>query len=368
MSFATQTLVWALLVGGAAVWAVVPWWRTGQSDLRRLAPLALAGVFTLVWLTRLGFFGQAHVVYLLITTVPACLVVGALTTADGRAWARSGFGAMAVVVLAIPPTLGLYASHVEPFWLATDEVEAPVDAGAGLRVGVLADLQTPEVGEYERDAVASLLATEPDLILIPGDLWQMADEQIIDDWPIFSDLVQEMVDAVGHVVIVEGDTDHIGWLERIEERTGAVVVHDRIVRLEIDGTDVVVGGTQLLTGEPPRASAEVLAQLAAIEAESPDEVLTIALSHRPDVVTWLPGRVDLVVAGHTHGGQIQVPFFGPLVTFSDVPRDVAAGGLHTVEDQVLYVSTGVGRERKDAPQIRFNARPSIGVIDLVAAG
>ena len=224
------------------------------------------------------------------------------------------------------------------------------------------------MGEYERDAVARLIATEPDLILIPGDLWQMSDEQIVDDWPIFSDLVQEMVDAIGHVVIVEGDTDHIGWLERIEERTGAIVVHDRITRLEIDGTEIVIGGTQLLTGEPPRASVDVRAQLAAIEAEAPDEVVTIALSHRPDVVTWLPGPVDLAVAGHTHGGQIQVPFFGPLVTFSDVPRDVAAGGLHTVDEQLLYVSTGVGRERKDAPQIRFNARPSIGVIDLVGEG
>ncbi|MEM8709237.1 MAG: metallophosphoesterase, partial [Actinomycetota bacterium] len=230
------------------------------------------------------------------------------------------------------------------------------------RIGVLADLQTPAVGDYERDAVAELLATEPDVILVPGDLWQMSDEQIIEDWPVFSDLVQEMVDAVGHVVIVEGDTDHIGWLDRIGERTGALVAHDRVVELDVDGTRVVIGGTQLLVGQPTRATADTLAELAAAES---DDVLTIALSHRPDVVFWLPDPVDLVVSGHTHGGQIQLPFFGPLVTFSSVPRDVAAGGLHDVDEQPIYVSTGVGRERKQAPQIRFNARPSIGVLDLV---
>lgn len=364
MSFATQTLVWAIVVGSATVWAVVPWWRDRRLDGRRLVPLAATGVVTLVWLATLGFFGVAHVVYLLVTGVPACVVIAALLVPDGRAWVRTRGGGAATALLALPPMLGLYASHVEPFWLAVDRVDVAVDAGAGLRIGVLADLQTPEIGEYERDAVARLLAAEPDLIVIPGDLWQMSDEQIVEDWPIFSDLVAEMVDAVEHVVIVEGDTDHIGWLERIEERTGAHVAHDRVVRLEIGETHVVIGGTQLLPAAPTRPSADALAELAAAES---DGVLTIALSHRPDVVSWLAGPADLVIAGHTHGGQIQVPGLGPLVTFSDVPRHVAAGGLHEIDGQPIYVSTGVGRERKDAPQIRFNARPSIGVLDLVPA-
>ncbi|MEO0493982.1 MAG: metallophosphoesterase [Actinomycetota bacterium] len=361
MSLATQTLLWAVVVGIAAAWVGVGLVQ-GDLDRRRLVPVGLAGVVTLLWLSRLGFFGVAHVVYLLATVVPACVLVGVLAVPAGRARVRTRGGGAVAVVLALPALLGLYASHVEPFWLRVDRVDVATDAGEGLRIGVLADLQTPEVGAYERGAVAELLASEPDLILIPGDLWQMSDEQIVDDWPIFSDLVAQMVDAVGHVVIVEGDTDHIGWLDRIGERTGALVAHDRVARLDVAGTTVFVGGTQLLPGAPTTPSAVALAELAAAES---DEVLTIAVSHRPDVVTWLPGAVDLVVAGHTHGGQIQIPFFGPPVTFSDVPRSVAAGGLHEIDGQTIYVSTGVGRERKDAPQIRFNARPSIGVLDLV---
>ena len=87
------------------------------------------------------------------------------------------------------------------------------------------------------------------------------------------------------------------------------------------------------------------------------------MSHRPDTVLELPpdSRVDLTVAGHTHGGQIVLPGFGPLVTLSDVPRSVARGGLHTVDGNRIYVSPGVGLQRGQAPQVRlFSPPPSVG--------
>ncbi|MDE0223120.1 MAG: hypothetical protein OXJ90_27900, partial [Spirochaetaceae bacterium] len=51
-----------------------------------------------------------------------------------------------------------------------------------------------------------------------------------------------------------------------------------------------------------------------------------------------------------------------------VPRHVAAGGLHELYGTPIYVSTGVGRERGNAPQLRLGVRPSIGIIDLVPSG
>jgi uncharacterized protein len=91
----------------------------------------------------------------------------------------------------------------------------------------------------------------------------------------------------------------------------------------------------------------------------------ILLTHRPDAAFHLPeGGVELVVSGHTHGGQVQLPWIGPPITMSNVPRDVAAGGLHTLDGQEIYVSGGVGLERATAPQVRLNARPSIGIVTL----
>ena len=61
---------------------------------------------------------------------------------------------------------------------------------------------------------------------------------------------------------------------------------------------------------------------------------------------------------------MQLPFIGPPITMSEVPRDVAAGGLHELDGVPLYLSNGVGMERATAPQVRFGDRPSVGVVTL----
>jgi predicted MPP superfamily phosphohydrolase len=103
------------------------------------------------------------------------------------------------------------------------------------------------------------------------------------------------------------------------------------------------------------------------ETETEDDgTIRILVAHRPDAVLDLApdSRVDLTVAGHTHGGQIVLPGFGPLVTFSGVPRHVGAGGLHEIDGNPIYVGTGVGLERGQAPQVRLFCRPSIGIVEL----
>jgi hypothetical protein len=73
-------------------------------------------------------------------------------------------------------------------------------------------------------------------------------------------------------------------------------------------------------------------------------------------------EIDLVIAGHTHGGQISLPLFGPPVTLSEAPRHVAAGGLHELGGRPIYVSRGVGLERGEAPRVRLGARPEISLL------
>ena len=128
------------------------------------------------------------------------------------------------------------------------------------------------------------------------------------------------------------------------------------------GRDVTIGGVSLAIRDLDRSS-PARDTVRALEAAPGEHDLRILLSHAPDAVYALDAdsRVDLVVAGHTHGGQIALPVIGPLLTLSRVPRFAAAGGLHQVESDGarhwLYVTRGIGMERLQAPRVRFRIAP-----------
>lgn len=92
------------------------------------------------------------------------------------------------------------------------------------------------------------------------------------------------------------------------------------------------------------------------------EVLALGLVHSPDVVSeWMLAGYDLVLAGHTHGGQVRLPFVGALVTNCSLPSPLACG-LHQIGSGWLHVSPGLGTG-KFSP-IRFLCRPEATLLEL----
>ena len=94
----------------------------------------------------------------------------------------------------------------------------------------------------------------------------------------------------------------------------------------------------------------------------PPSDLSILLSHRPDVILS-PGdwrKIDLVLSGHTHGGQIRFPFIGPLFTKSRLPRKYSQG-LSSFGHLHLYVSRGIGETKIP---IRFLCPPEITLLKI----
>lgn len=96
-----------------------------------------------------------------------------------------------------------------------------------------------------------------------------------------------------------------------------------------------------------------------------DDVLAIGLVHSPDVVSqWALAGFDLVLAGHTHGGQVRAPGVGALVTNCSLPAALASGP-HRIGATWLHVSPGLGNSRFSP--IRFNCRPEATLLRLHAA-
>ncbi|MDE0678554.1 MAG: metallophosphoesterase [Acidimicrobiaceae bacterium] len=387
----------AVLVGAVSGLCAVRWLRAGVGGGRvvgRAAGVGFAGTVVLgagaLLITGVDGFTLIHVAYV-VGTVGVPLAGGiVLVGARPRPW---GVTAVCVVALAAIP-VGVYATHVEPFWLRMETVSLVVEGMDGvdepIRIGVLADLQTTAVGEYERDAVERLLGFEPDIVLLPGDLYQF-DAGLFDERaPQFTELVRRIVGEVPLVYLVSGNTDTVAGLRRITEGTGARVLDNEIDTFELKGVSVIAGGTTLFGDD---AAARRMARRLAGGGQglTGDGVglagggdgdgdsdggsagvrsgsgVRILIGHKPDAIELVRQTpVDLVVSGHTHGGQVSLPLFGPPLTLTGVPRHVAAGGLHELHGTPIYVSTGVGRERGNAPQLRLGVRPSIGIIDLVA--
>lgn len=365
----TMDLSSALLV--AAVLSAVVAAIVGQRGRDYLGPgamiaalTALAAMTILIFVLFAAFwdldqFGLIHLLYLVgVVGIP---VVGISTALLARFYKRGTSSLPALVVLALAPAaLGIYGTHVEPFNLRVDAHRVEVAGmNRAIRFGVLADLQATTISDYENETVDELLAANPQIVLIPGDLWQMSDEEYAVREPEFVELIRRIVNAVDVVVMVEGDHDNLVALRRLGSYTGAIVLADQVLELQIGAQPVLIAG---ISDEKPNLD-DLFGRL----SDADPATLTIMVSHWPEIVEESPSSVgvDLFVAGHTHGGQLAIPGFGPLISFSDLPRDVAAGGLHNVGDRLLYVSTGAGVQRGQAPQVRLGVRPTIGVLDIV---
>ena len=234
-----------------------------------------------------------------------------------------------------------------------------------VRIAVLSDLQTNGVGSYEYSAIDRLLESKPDLILMPGDLFQGTNNEFNNELAKLRSVLARLKAPHG-VYFVRGDVDGGDRADRALAGTGIISLDDETTDVVVGDRTLRIGGTRLdyLTQDAGAVRSEL--DGAGKDDTSEDGAIRILLSHRPDTMLHLPerSRVDLTVAGHTHGGQVVIPLVGPLITQSGVPRAVARGGLHVVNGNAIYVSPGVGLERSQAPQIRFLSPPAIGILDL----
>lgn len=269
----------------------------------------------------------------------------------------------AVLSLGIIP-LVIYATIIEPQRLQLETAELVLPRGrsgnSDISIGILADIQTDRVSDYERHALDWMMEQRPDVIFLPGDLYQGTLEQFNAAFDDLRELLLKL-DAPGGVYFVMGDSDHVDRVERLFAGTRVQLLLDRIVKVRVRDRAIIIGGIEL--SHWMKGAKRTVADLESISGQ---EDIRILLAHRPDVVMdlWHDSRIDLVVAGHTHGGQVVIPFFGPPVTFSSVPRLIAAGGLHTYDGHSIYVSRGVGHECGHAPRIRFLCPPEISLVTL----
>jgi uncharacterized protein len=225
-----------------------------------------------------------------------------------------------------------------------------------LRVGLMSDLHAgaPHVDERKVERLtAGMNRLRPDLVALLGDY---VDPEV----------------AFGTRVKPEAVAERLGRLEAPLGRFAVLGNHDwgddgpRVIAAlrsagitVLENEAVTVPGRPLwIAGlaDPSGRSADVDAALAAV----PIQAAVIVLTHDPDLFPGLPERVALTLAGHTHGGQVDVPRMRARWTPSRFGERFAGGHVRESGRQ-MYVSRGVGTSRFP---VRFRSPPEIVLLRL----
>lgn len=259
---------------------------------------------------------------------------------------RGAFGAIGVGVLCF-----LYGTLIEANWIEItyQELRTPkLRRGERIRIVQVSDLHVDHLDHVLRELPEVVNAQKPDLFVFTGDSLNSAK-----GLPVFQEVLRRIQAPLGRYG-VKGNHD-IGTWRQLDLFGGGTLV-------ELRGANPTVldGGRLALCGAPYG----IRLQLPDCLRRAPPGAVTIVAYHSPDLVEDLaPLKPDLYLAGHTHGGQVRVPWYGAVVTFSRFDKKYEMG-RYRVGDTTLYVNRGLGFE-PGMPRVRFLARPEVAVIDLV---
>jgi uncharacterized protein len=265
----------------------------------------------------------------------------------GVAWA----GATALVGVA-------YSTVIEPGWIEVTPVSLSLPGLApefcGFRIVHLSDIHMGDWMNAARLDEVVRLANEqsPDLVAITGDfITRRAASHMRDLVCGLSRLT-----ARDGVVAVLGNHDHWSGAQAVRDGLVASGVHEvandfRTIRrgdsnLHITGVDDIIVGRD---------------RLDLLLARLPADGVAVLLAHEPDFAdeSAATGRFSLQLSGHTHGGQVVAPLFGPLLLPPLGHR--YPNGYYQVGGMIQYTNRGVGVV---SPFVRINCRPEITVFDL----
>jgi predicted MPP superfamily phosphohydrolase len=223
----------------------------------------------------------------------------------------------------------------------------------GLTITHLSDLHfTGRLGKaYFEEVVQLANQQESDLVAITGDL---VDAPACIDW--LPDTLGRLRARHG-VYFVLGNHDLQAGAQRVRQTLAACGLIDlsgRWLRTTLRGQGVILAGNELPWIKPA-------ADLSTCPAcDPPQRDFRILLSHSPDQHGWaLEQDIDLMLAGHTHGGQIRFPLIGPILAPSRYGVRYASGVFH-LPPLVMHVSRGLS----GLQPLRFNCPPELARLIL----
>jgi len=244
-----------------------------------------------------------------------------------------------------------YSYFIEPYWIEVRTVTIATEKfkNTDLRIVQISDLHCDRTVRNENRMVDIINSLKPDIIVFTGDSLNVPDAL-----PGFKEVMARLKAGIGKYA-VRGNFDVWFWKDLdLFGETGFKVLDKETVRLSKNGEAFCITGL----------SCEYRGKIPKIFVNSAGGCYSIFLHHYPDLIEDVKdASFDLDLAGHTHGGQVALPFYGALITLSKYGKKYESG-KYIVGPTVLYVNRGIGLEGGAAPRIRFWSRPEITIFDI----
>jgi uncharacterized protein len=303
------------------------------------------------------------------------------TTLDGMR-TRSVIRLAATTTLAVGAIAFAYASLIERNMFTLRRFDVPILApdAEPLRVLHVSDLHMMPNQRHKQQWVRELVGTDPDLVIVTGD--NMADP---DSLLGVARALEPLMDRPGAFVFGSNDyrgpvfKNPLGYFNRDKEYVqGVELPAEELRALFVDAgwsdlnnsrTTIKAGGRaiEIVGVDDPHVGQDDYPSVAGAASETVD--LRIGLTHTPEpqvIDAMAADGFELVLAGHTHGGQVRVPMYGALVTNCGLHRSMARG-LHRwpspARSTFLHVSAGLGTH-PTAP-IRFACPPEATLLTVI---
>ncbi len=383
--FFRNFLHFLLFASSVAMWAVPVWVGHNLGTFRLSFGSQVAGVLAVYglnwvvlrrpglsprrWLRRysaLAFGLLLCFAFLIFTTVVFSAGRAVLAVVDPDLALLATTAEQAVGLAGVATILGLlvfgYTGGQRQLQINHVPISMP-GLGGALRVVQLSDIHVGQNLGFEQlvDFVERVNALDPDLVILTGDIADGPKSDLERFFPVLGG-----IRARHGTLAILGNHDHNAGADRVEAalvEVGIDVLRDRATTLDLDGCVLHVMGLDDRGPDWARGYREDLT-LGRLLAEAPPEVPRLLLVHRPDVFRQAAElKVNLTLSGHTHGGQLALPWFGgrrrnlaEFVTKFD-------RGLFRAGESSLYVNCGLG---VTAQRIRLFTPREITVLDLAA--
>jgi hypothetical protein len=252
----------------------------------------------------------------------------------------------------------IYSFGIEPFHVILEKDDVFLkklpSAFNGIKIAHLSDLHSVGFGRREKQVLQIIDQENPDFIFITGDINEAFSGQTSSCFSFWKELCR-----LAPTYVVFGN--HLykdkrfspGQLEKMLTQAGATVLLNENIRLEKAGQFLWLVGVD----DPHTRHHDLSKALLGVDNNFP----RILLAHSPEIIDDLEeNSVDLILTGHTHGGQVKIPglraFWTPTKYHGKYER-----GFFNVKGALMYVNRGIGVSKLP---MRFNSRPVVVLLNL----